>query len=47
MLRMRNDGGLRMRNDQVQPCLPVAKALANAPEQDEGYFLVPKIIEER
>lgn len=35
------------REDQVRPCLPVEKALANAPEQAEGFFCVPKIIEER
>jgi aspartyl-tRNA(Asn)/glutamyl-tRNA(Gln) amidotransferase subunit C len=35
------------RDDVVSPSLPPEKALANAPEQFEGHFVVPKIIEER
>ena len=37
------------RPDEVRPdlTLPVAKAVANAPESAEGFFIVPKIIEER
>jgi aspartyl-tRNA(Asn)/glutamyl-tRNA(Gln) amidotransferase subunit C len=35
------------RSDEVRPCLSVEQALANAPESAEGYFVVPKIIEER
>ncbi len=35
------------REDEVQPCLPVEQALANAPEQGEGFFKVPRILEER
>jgi aspartyl-tRNA(Asn)/glutamyl-tRNA(Gln) amidotransferase subunit C len=35
------------RADHVLPSLPVEKALANAPETDDGYFRVPKILEER
>ena len=35
------------RSDEVQPCLSVEQALANAPESAEGYFVVPKIIEVR
>lgn len=35
------------RADVVQPCLPVERALANAPESDGGYFRVPTILEER
>jgi aspartyl-tRNA(Asn)/glutamyl-tRNA(Gln) amidotransferase subunit C len=35
------------REDQVRPSLPVAKALMNAPESEEGYFVVPKILEDR
>jgi len=34
-----------MRPDQVAPSLPRELALANAPEQEEGYFKVPKIME--
>jgi aspartyl-tRNA(Asn)/glutamyl-tRNA(Gln) amidotransferase subunit C len=35
------------RDDDVRPCLPVEKALANAPEREANAFSVPKIIEER
>lgn len=35
------------REDKARPSLPVEKALANAPEAEDGYFIVPKIIEER
>ena len=35
------------RTDEVRPSLPVEKAVANAPESAEGFFIVPKIIEER
>ena len=35
------------REDEVRPCLPVEKALANAPEREADAFSVPKIIEER
>lgn len=35
------------REDEVRPSLPVDRALANAPEQSDGCFVVPKIIEER
>ena len=35
------------REDKARPSLPAEKALANAPEQAGGFFVVPKIIEER
>ena len=35
------------RADEVRPSLLVERAMANAPESVEGYFVVPKIIEER
>jgi aspartyl-tRNA(Asn)/glutamyl-tRNA(Gln) amidotransferase subunit C len=35
------------RQDKVRPSLPAEKALANAPEQGDGFFVVPKIISER
>ncbi len=35
------------RDDTVRPSLPVDRALANAPEQSGGYFVVPRILEER
>jgi len=35
----------RLRADALQPSLPVAEALANAPAQDNNLFVVPRIIE--
>jgi aspartyl-tRNA(Asn)/glutamyl-tRNA(Gln) amidotransferase subunit C len=35
------------RSDEVRPSLSVERALMNAPESAEGFFVVPKIIEER
>lgn len=35
------------RPDEVRPSLPVERALANAPASAGGFFVVPKIIEER
>ena len=35
------------REDKARPSLPVEKATANAPESSDGFFVVPKIIEER
>ena len=35
------------REDKFRPSLPVEKALANAPERMDGFFVVPKIIGER
>lgn len=32
------------RKDEVKPSLPVEKTLSNAPEQEKGRFVVPKII---
>ncbi len=32
------------REDIVRPCLDREKALANAPDREDGYFRVPKII---
>lgn len=34
-----------MRPDEVRPSLPVAEALANAPEQRHGYFRVHAVLE--
>lgn len=34
-----------MRADEVKPSLARELALANAPEQEDGYFKVPKIME--
>ncbi len=35
------------RDDVARPSLPREQALANAPDQADGFFRVPKIIEER
>jgi aspartyl-tRNA(Asn)/glutamyl-tRNA(Gln) amidotransferase subunit C len=34
-----------MREDEVQPSLPVADVLANAPAVEEGCFRVPVVLE--
>lgn len=34
-----------MRPDETKPSLPREQALASAPEQEDGYFKVPKILE--
>ena len=34
------------REDSSAPCLPVEEALKNAPKAADGYFLVPKVIEQ-
>jgi aspartyl-tRNA(Asn)/glutamyl-tRNA(Gln) amidotransferase subunit C len=36
-----------LREDRVQPSLPVEQALMNAPDSDGEYFRVPRILEER
>ena len=35
------------REDEVRPSLSQEAALANAPDQAEGFFSVPKILEDR
>jgi len=35
------------RDDQVRPSLPQEAALANAPDQTDGFFRVPRILEDR
>ncbi len=35
------------REDVVRPSLPQEQALANAPDQAEGFIRVPKILEDR
>jgi aspartyl-tRNA(Asn)/glutamyl-tRNA(Gln) amidotransferase subunit C len=32
------------RQDEVKPSLPVEEAVANAPEEENGAFVVPRII---
>ena len=34
------------REDEVEPSLPREEALANAPHREEGFFRVPRILEE-
>lgn len=34
-----------LRADKARPSLPREQALANAPEAEDGYFKVPKIME--
>jgi aspartyl-tRNA(Asn)/glutamyl-tRNA(Gln) amidotransferase subunit C len=34
-----------LRDDEPEPCLPHGAAMANAPAQADGRFLVPKIAE--
>ncbi len=34
------------RKDEVKPSLPREDALKNAPEKEDGFFRVPRIIEE-
>lgn len=35
-----------MRDDVPQPSIANEKALQNAPEQEDGYFVVPKVIQD-
>jgi len=35
------------RSDIARPSLSVERAVANAPESADGFFVVPKIIEDR
>lgn len=34
------------RNDEIRPSLGTEKTLSNAPDKDEQFFIVPKILEE-
>ena len=36
-----------LREDVPSPSLKIEKAIANAPQADEGFFVVPKIIADR
>lgn len=35
------------REDEVRPSLTPEQALSNAPDQEDGFFRVPKILEDR
>jgi aspartyl-tRNA(Asn)/glutamyl-tRNA(Gln) amidotransferase subunit C len=39
------EGGLPLRDDVPQPCLPREKVLSQAPQHDGQAFVVPRIIE--
>ncbi len=34
-----------MREDSPHACLPQEKALMNAPQREDGFFVVPRIVE--
>ncbi|BBI35252.1 Asp-tRNA(Asn)/Glu-tRNA(Gln) amidotransferase subunit GatC [Cohnella abietis] len=34
-----------MRDDKVKPSLPIEKVLLNAPEDEDGHFKVPAVLE--
>ncbi|NPA33178.1 MAG: Asp-tRNA(Asn)/Glu-tRNA(Gln) amidotransferase subunit GatC, partial [Aquificae bacterium] len=34
-----------MRDDEVRPSLPREKVLMNAPESEDGFFVVPRVVE--
>lgn len=34
-----------MREDEVRPSLPIEKVLLNAPDEEEGQFKVPAVLE--
>jgi aspartyl-tRNA(Asn)/glutamyl-tRNA(Gln) amidotransferase subunit C len=36
-----------VRDDEVRPSLPVEDALANAPERENDFFVVPRILDGR
>jgi aspartyl-tRNA(Asn)/glutamyl-tRNA(Gln) amidotransferase subunit C len=38
---------LPFREDEARECFPAETALANAPEKQNGFFKVPKVIEEK
>ena len=38
---------LPFRKDKIQPSFPAIKALANSPENSDGFIKVPKVIEEK
>jgi aspartyl-tRNA(Asn)/glutamyl-tRNA(Gln) amidotransferase subunit C len=35
-----------MREDETRPCFPADEMLANAPDRVDGFFRVPRIIED-
>ena len=37
-------GPQALREDEVRPSLPVEEVLANAPQKNQSFFLVPRII---
>ena len=45
LVYINEEGGSRLRNDEVHNELTPAKALQNAPDKNENYFRVPKVID--
>ncbi len=39
------EGANVFREDVPRPCLPRAEALKNAPERNDDFFIVPKVVE--
>lgn len=39
-----SETGTALRDDEPRPCLPRERALENAPDTDEGHFLVPRVL---
>jgi len=39
------EGGNVLRDDTPRPCLPLDEVMANAPASENGYFVVPPVIE--
>lgn len=35
----------QLREDEIKPSMPVSEILSNAPEKDDGAFIVPKVVE--
>ena len=42
---IQNSQGTPMREDEVEDSLPREDALKNAPQREEGFFVVPRIVE--
>ena len=39
-----SDAGFVLREDKIKPSLPAKMALGNAPDRDEDFFRVPRVI---
>ena len=45
LVYINEEGGSRLRNDEVRNELTTTRALQNAPDKNENYFRVPKVID--